>query len=497
MPSYQVSFHVPRDAHREASRPTLERDSLLGGGDFPSHKPLSCLAMSYAGPGGNVGYITRTAPHDGFHGRSKSNPTGHASMVASPLPYRQEDPAEPETRYCDEEVNGVIPGYGGHRPRAQHCYGRTAFGDPKGISHAGELRKKSLGKLERGGEDAFASGFANGEGIDGAMKGHPDTKADAGVWAEGVADYSVQVGGILPGYAGHVPRSIHKYGASSKGNTPQFHDSQEHAEVEELRKLFSRQPEVAMIPEGGDLPRSDPNDDGEDWWPKAPPSAAIEGKMTDFRDQINGVLPRYAGHVPRGKDKYGASHYGKTRTVPLVQGSLRDIEQRESNSGVEIPGAVMGQVNRMNSKAEVTFQPTQRIDGNGVVPGYRGHVPNVGNAIGMSTFLSGPGFTEVLVENMEKMGGAGDLGDSAAAYGCNDWGASGFSDGAAEMADMASGPMADGHASSLEKSSMAAAGHIDMYTIADADADRAEAAKKRFIENKIKHDEAKRIARGF
>ena len=62
------------------------------------------------------------------------------------------------------------------------------------------------------------------------------------------------------------------------------------------------------------------------------------------------------------------------------------------------------------------------------IPGYRGHVPNVVNAIGMSTFLSGPGFTEVLVENMEKMGGAGDLGDSAAAYGCNDWGASSFSD---------------------------------------------------------------------
>ena len=65
--------------------------------------------MSYAGPGGNVSVITRTSPHDGFHGRSKPNPTGHQTMVQSPLPYRQEDPAEPETRYCDEEVNGVVP----------------------------------------------------------------------------------------------------------------------------------------------------------------------------------------------------------------------------------------------------------------------------------------------------------------------------------------------------------------------------------------------------
>ena len=84
---------------------------------------------------------------------------------------------------------------------------------------------------------------------------------------------------------------------------------------------------------------------------------------------------------------------------------------------------------------QVPFMPTQRIDGNGVIPGYRGHVPNVVNAIGMSTFLSGPGFTEVKVEEMEKMGGLGDLGDSAAAYGCNDWGSSSFSDGKADFAD--------------------------------------------------------------
>jgi len=453
--------------------------------------------MSYAGPGGNVGVITRTAPHDGFHGRGGTNPTGHKSMVESPLPYRQEDPSEPETRYCDEEVNGIVPGYGGHRPRAHHCYGRSSFGDPKGKSHAGNLRKSSKGKLERGGEDEFAHGFANGDGIDAAMRGHPDTKADAGVWAEGVPDYSQQVGGVVPGYGGHVPRAIHKYGASAVGNTPQFNASSEHQEVEELRKLFSRSPQVAMIPEGGDLMRADPNDDGENWWPRSPPGAAIEGQMTDFRDQINGVLPKYAGHVPRGKDKYGASHFGKTRTVPMAPGSLRAKEQEESNSGVEVEGVVMGQVNRKNTKAEVTFKPTQRLDGNGVVPGYRGHVPNVVNAVGMTTFLSGPGFTEVLVENMEKMGGAGDLGDSAAAYGCNDWGASSFSDGAGDMDNLDTGPMADGHASALEKSSMAAAGHIDMYTIADADADRAEEAKRKFLENKAKHDAAKRAARGF
>lgn len=445
--------------------------------------------MSYAGPGGNVGVITRTSPHDGFRGRAPPNPTGHVTMVESPLPYRQENPAEPETRYCDVEANGIIPGYGGHRPRAQHCYGRSAFGDPNGVSHAGKLRQASQGSLERGGEDAFASGFRNGVGIDGGQFGHPDTKMDTGVWAEGVPDYAKQVGGVIPGYGGHVPRAIHKYGASAVGSTPQFGTSDEHKEVAELRKLFARSPEVRGL-ENGDYVRSDPNDDGEDWWPKAPPQASIEGQMQDYREQINGVLPKYAGHVPRAKDKYGASAHGYTRSIAGV-----DKSQGESNSGVKTDGVIMGQVNRENTKAEVPFKPKQRLDGNGVVPGYRGHVPNVANTIGMSTFLSGPGFTEVKVENMEKMGGLGDLGDSAAAYGCNDWGASAFGDGVNEFADNDGDGVID--IAQKGKDAVSQAGHVDVYTYGDAMADKAEAAKAAAIEKQRKFEEAKRKARGF
>lgn len=104
----------------------------------------------------------------------------------------------------------------------------------------------------------------------------------------------------------------------------------------------------------------------------------------------------------------------------------------------------------------------------------RGHVPNVVNAIGMSTFLSGPGFTEMKVEEMEKAGGQGDLGDSAAAYGCNDWGASSFSDGAADMDNL------DGSTDindAWSKDSATAAGHKDVYTFGDMMAERAAAAK--------------------
>ena len=444
----------------------------------------------YAGPGGNVGVITRTSPHDGFRGRSAPNPTGHKTMVESQLPCTAGEPERGETRYCDVEANGIIPGYGGHRPRAQHCYGRSSFGDPNGVSHASQLRKANKGSLERGAEDEFASGFGNGVGIDGPMFGHPDTKGEDGVWQEGIPDHAKQVGGVLPGYGGHVPRAIHKYGGSAVGSTPQFGGSAEHEEVAELRAMFSRSPEVRGL-ENGDFVRSDPNDDGEEWWPKSPPVAAIEGVMVDYRQQINGVLPKYAGHVPRAKDIYGKSAHGYTRTIEGV-----DTSQMGSNSGVNTGNLVMGQVNRENTKSEVPFRPKQRLDGNGVIPGYRGHVANVQNAIGMSTFLSGPGFTEVKVEEMEKMGGVGDLGDSAAAYGCNDWGASSFTDADNEFADKDGDGQPDGF-QNKGKDAASQAGHVDQYTFGDAMADKAAAAVEEAKKKKKRFDEAKKAARGF
>ena len=443
--------------------------------------------MSYAGGGGNVGVITRTSPANKSR-KNQAPEVPHKALTESPLPYRQEDPAEADTRYCDA-VHGIIPGYGGHRPRAQHNYGRSSFGDPDGVSHALELRKK--GKLVFTGgvahfEDAPGAGHGGeGKGIDGEQTGHPNTKKERGTWSEGVPDYALQVGGVVPGYGGHVPRSIHKYGASAVGQTPPFDKTAEHEEVAELRELFSRQPKVRGL-EKGDFPRSDPNDDGEEWWPQTAPSPAIEGQMKDFRDVRNGVVPKYAGHIPRAKDKYGQSAVGRTHTAEGVASA------DTSNSGVKTEG-VMGQVNRQNTKAEVEFKPAQRHDGNGVIPGYRGHVPNVVNTIGMSTFLSGPGFTEVKVEDMDKMGGLGDLGDAAAAYGMNDAGASSFDDGFSEMDNLGGGKISG----SAATAQAGMAGHVDQYTFGDASAEAAEEARRVNAAKLKRHKEAKLRAQGL
>ena len=48
-----------------------------------------------------------------------------------------------------------------------------------------------------------------------------------------------------------------------------------------------------------------------------------EGGMPSFRDNVGGVLPGYAGHVPRATEKHGTSHYGGLSPdkmyVPLAQ----------------------------------------------------------------------------------------------------------------------------------------------------------------------------------
>lgn len=184
----------------------------------------------------------------------------------------------------------------------------------------------------------------------------------------------------------------------------------------------------------------------------------------------------------------------------------------------------MGQARRENTKAEVAFDPLrQRHDGQGVIPGYRGHVPNVMNAVGMTTFLSGPGYTEIRTEEMEKAGGLADLGDSASAYGCNDWGASAFTgDGRSDFASanpltppgsrvrgrqlpLQAGGGVDGSGSAAypaaaaarARDSLAQAGHVDQHTFGDAMAERAAAARERGAAEKVRRDAAIRAVRGF
>ena len=41
-----------------------------------------------------------------------------------------------------------------------------------------------------------------------------------------------------------------------------------------------------------------------------PSSQAEIGIQKDYKDQVNGILPGYSGHVPRARDKYSAASTG-------------------------------------------------------------------------------------------------------------------------------------------------------------------------------------------
>lgn len=180
------------------------------------------------------------------------------------------------------------------------------------------------------------------------------TNASTVAEINGPVDYKAQVGGIVPGYAGHMPRSRDKYAGSahggispergpplalgpqqghvrpedvippvfesfvqsSKGVMPGYTGFRPEARHVHNVSAFGGIPPSVAAPEPETLAQGNRNFDwrrGTDL-PPAPPS---------FRDNVGGILPGYTGHVPRATEKHGTSHFGGLSPdksyVPLAQ----------------------------------------------------------------------------------------------------------------------------------------------------------------------------------
>lgn len=97
---------------------------------------------------------------------------------------------QPES-YC-KQVNGILPGYRGHMPRAREVVGETFFG---GLS--GQEGEQGNRKWE---DDRTAASEVHGDVARlGSMRAHSASPAARGV---------------LPGYRGHVPTARDKFGGS-------------------------------------------------------------------------------------------------------------------------------------------------------------------------------------------------------------------------------------------------------------------------------------------
>ena len=211
------------------------------------------------------------------------------------------------------------------------------------------------------------------------MSVNPDTAAEI----NGEVDYKEQVNGIVPGYAGHMPRSRDKYAGSAHGGIadpykpPTAKGPQKGCTRAEdvIPTTFAsyvtnvngvmpgytgyrpKSHDVFNVTAFGGIPpdmQTGMHERSYDWHrnPVEPPPS--------FRDSVGGVVPGYTGFVPFAVDKHGTSHYGKTHPTPVNQ----------------IPLAQTGHEDQKATKeCNVAFA---------TMPGYQGHIPQARDAYGTS-----------------------------------------------------------------------------------------------------------------
>ena len=141
---------------------------------------------------------------------------------------------------------------------------------------------------------------------------HPPTK-DA-VQSAFTAPFRELVGGIVPGYAGHVPKAAYTYGISAQGATQPFSNGTPTRQTRSSDDFLER----LVVAERADMMPIEPaNPLGSEggWWPVRLSS----GESSDsFRNMVGGVIPGYAGHIPKGQFKTGEAKVGRVpRGMPI------------------------------------------------------------------------------------------------------------------------------------------------------------------------------------
>jgi hypothetical protein len=238
----------------------------------------------------------------GFRWNPSTGSKGGKVSLPTPLPMSVDASTSAEIDGLPDykhAVNGVVPGYSGHMPRARDKYAGSAQGgianaytppDAKG-PQKGCTRPEDVIPTEftdyisnvkgcMAGYTGFRPGARDVHNVT-AFTGIPETFEQGN--HERTFDYNrapVQpppsfrdsVGGVLPGYKGHVPAAIDKHGTSHYGKTRPT-------------------PERPVIP----LAQTGHEDQ----------------KATKESNVAFMTMPGYQGHVPQARDAYGQSYHGK------------------------------------------------------------------------------------------------------------------------------------------------------------------------------------------
>jgi len=201
---------------------------------------------------------------------------------------------------------------------------------------------------------------------------------------DGMPDYKYSVNGVVPGYAGHMPRSRDKYAGSAQGGInsdpyspperkgPQKGCVRAEDVIPETFEAFKKSRNGIMPGYTGYRPKSHdvfnvtayggiPQDFVEGAHERSFDYRRVPAPVpADYREVVGGVLPGYGGFVPNAVEMHGTSHYGKTHPSP-------------SN---KVPLAQVGHADQYVTKeCNVAF---------GTMPGYQGHVPQARDSYGTS-----------------------------------------------------------------------------------------------------------------
>jgi len=156
-------------------------------------------------------------------------------------------------------------------------------------------------------------------------------------------DYAPEANGIIPGYAGHIPRARDKYGGSAHlGCSMSDHGVHVH-----------------MGPQIGHTKKEAlGNKFGTDGLPLK--GSEIEPRFDNYQQKVQGVMPGYGGFRPGARDECGFAQVGGIKRFGVAQ-----------NRGAHT-----------NPKPDFVGQVR------GVLPGYTGYVPSAKNTHGVSHYGS-------------------------------------------------------------------------------------------------------------
>ena len=173
-----------------------------------------------------------------------------------------------------------------------------------------------------------------------------------------------EVSGILPGYAGHIPRAKDLPGESAHGAV-QTHPEYPIGMPGEARDITQRSvgfrqghPDVVPDPK-------------KNHW----------AEMPAYKQFTGGLVPGYTGFKPHAKDSAGASDYGALRMQPAVHTSGLERSRTPPPGGWEQQGRTW-----QMTKAEAADQYTFREETNGIIPGYMGHRRKAKDFMGASAY---------------------------------------------------------------------------------------------------------------